>query len=477
MNKNIKNSFKSQTILVASANSALASSGTVLIPSSGNGYNIANGQLAVINKTPDAHVALNTFLTATNDVAGTGPNTVASLPLIQIVQGTPVSTDIRGVRFDTAEYSHPPVVASKVINGKNPIVFTGKATKVGLRSAFLVGDVAAQTDAVVPADLTYYQMHLQFESSRRDWEFSHRNHDQISVDFTTPNYTATPSITDKTSHFLSNIAARLNMNSELFTYRPSQFIGRKPFVCFGVNLDGTASGGVAISGISAGTSITFMTRAGVNYTYTADAAFVATLTEAVAQASGSGVAALDTSSKLMPINLAAATGLGTTAVGAGIDALLVVALDEPLAFVTDRHKTIRIRLRLGLSENWGTLVARPEIVKPEEQEGQGRLWQLAYDQRAAHFRRSMQWIGNNIDFINVPDYIDPSLTYNAYIILHRDDMYVGDNYDQEHNHELIILVPSSNSTVTTSLNAILAPWLNSGTMEKLSTFATAPDLF
>lgn len=456
---NRTNQPKVDTFIVASGNQAFPTGGDPLVPATGNAMGVANGQIAVV----DADTGL--FLTA--------GDTAADSPRIKIVQGTPNSADISGLDGNSAAYSDKPYVSSYVIDSNFAITATAKAQSVQTRSAFLLGDTAANAGSITPLDLTQYKMNLTFDGRRQNKAYSSHGFDSTIAYYTTPDYT-TLGTTNSLDHLVKNVAYQLNINSAAVDHIPVKYGARKPFIAFAVRVDTVAAGaGTALSALAAGTPFNFMVRNGQTLTYTPDAAFIATITEAIANS------ALAAGSTIEVIDLSDA---GATANRA--EAILLVALDESgRAVVEDREPTTRVRLRVGVANQFnGTSVSLVEASFPNEDEGTGRYWNLEYKLNAKHNVWSQEWVGLSNQLIVPPNYIDETQEYNAFIIEHHNVKPEVNDFTYTNMQRIIILVPAtagaSEANTLGSLNSTLAVWLRSASkLEKVITPATAPAIF
>ena len=439
---------------------------------SGNDVNINDGQLGVISWDETSHLGKGTFLTDTNNEAGSGANTASDVKKIKIIQGTPNSSDISGMTAISGSYGYPAYIESTVIDSANPITFVGKAFATPLRSAWVAGEAIAQNDSFPnPADDTEYILRIAMEGVRHNKFFGTRNTDQVDVIVKTPTFSTLGLSTQaaKTDWMVQNLVYKANLNSKQISFSSSPYAGSKPFIAFGIDVGGGS--GTALSAISAGTPFNFLTRNGITYSYTPDATFVATIAEIVANSD------LTTSSTIEVVNL-------STAGAAGNEAILVVALDSSQAVVEDREPRNKVRLRVGLNETLyqaGNITYLVEASKPFEGQGQGRFYALQYKDRAKGQVFTEQWMGMTNTFLTSPDYISETQEYNVFIIGNGHEENVNYSHTVKNPSHTFILVPSSSgasaSNTLADLNAILAPWLNSCTFEKKDTPATGSNLF
>lgn len=444
-----------------------------IYPASGNDININDGQLGVISWDDTSHLPKGTFLSATNNNAGDGANTKSDVRAIKLIQGTANSADISVFGAVDAGYLQPPYVESLVIDSDNKITFVGKAAATPLRSAFVIGEDIAQTDSFPnPADSTEYILRVAFEGTRHDKWYGTRNTDQIDVTVTTPTFASLGLSTQatKTDWLVQQLVYNANLQSRQVKISSSPYVGNKPFIAFALDLNGGGTG-TALSAISAGVPFNFMTRNSVTYSYTPDAAFVATIAQVIANSD------VTSSTEIGVVDL-------STAGAQAHDMILIVALDSTTAVVEDRERRNKVRLRVGLNEalyQAGNLTYLIEASKPFDGQGQGRYYAIQYKDRAKKRIWSEQWMGMTNTFLTSPDYIVESQEYNVFIIGHGEEHYNNYSNMVKNPAHTFLMVPSSSgvgaSNTITDLNAILTPWLNSCTFEYKDTDATGSNLF
>jgi hypothetical protein len=463
---------QSETWLIASGNQGLAS-GT-LFPASGSSSSIAAGQLGIVNWDNGSHLAKGTFLTATNNAAGTGVNTKTSVGAIKLIQGTANSANFSGLDALSNVYSEPSYIASQIIYGDDKIEFVGTASNVGRRSAFVAGAAVAGTTSIFPVDDTEFTMHVAFHSTRRNKIFGTRNTDMVTLSTLTPTF-ADIGLTTKASKvdwIIQNLVFDSALRSGAVNLVDYPGANNKPFVAFAVDLDGGGTG-TALSAIVAGTPFNFVTKNGVTYSYTPDAQFVATITESIANSS------LLTTSEIGVVDLSTA--------GAQLhDAILVVALDENInGVVTDKEVRQKVRLQVSMNKamyqasNNTYLVESSRYIDPQ---GVGRNLQIMYSDRAKKQVWSEQEFGTTREFLTSPDYINEAGTYNMFTI-YSDRNWVTDEGRTEHRGDVTtILIPSTtagvgSATTVTALNTVLQPWLDSVGYKNKITDASGGALF
>ena len=460
---------KSETIIVASANSALATSG-VLVPATGNALNLADGQIAVVSDSRGANVPKGTFLDA--------GDLVADAPVVRIVQGTPNSSDLRKVG-NFSQTGHKAFVESAPIDGKNTLSFTGKIAALPSFNTHVIGDAAANAGAITVLDEQVYELNVGFVGTRHDKYFSSTGKDSARVSFETPDYSVLAP-TNSLDHLVQNLCFNGNLYSSAMNMGSHKTFGNKPFVMFAVS--STAVSGVALSAITAGTttSVPFMTHSGVTYNFEFGEAEQAAIADVVANS------VLATTATIVPINRS------TAGSALNADVILVMALDVEEALVDDRVKEVKVALEIGYAEGFNAAtninLNKQEPSLAYEGIGSGRNWLLQYRELAGNQVWSQQVRPHMNFMIEPPVYIDPTLDYSAFILEHYEDFRATNEFTDRRFHRTIILIPAdasagttSNATLLTSLNAILSPWLDSvadaGRMERTETPATLPAYF
>ncbi|MCJ8334969.1 MAG: hypothetical protein MJH10_12060 [Epibacterium sp.] len=464
----MKPQTKATRVLVASGNQALATGD--LIPASGYTMGVANGQLGLVSLT-DAHANLdkNEFLGPTNNTAGTGVNTVSDVADVKFVVGTPASADISNMNSMTQGYSHKKFIESFPISANDRISFLGTAAVSRSRSAALLGAAVGGAGSF-PVDAgTNYKLSVSFDSVRRDATHgTNTNSDTIYPYATTPaSWTSIGITTDaeRTDWIIQNLVYTTNVNSKyLKNSLPS---GNKPVIAFALDLDGGGNG-VAISAISAGTSIDFMVRNGQTLSYTADQAFVDTLTKLVADT------AVTNSTEIGVVDL--------TAAAQAHDHLLLVALDEDRAVVEDREESVAVRLNVGPNEAlYNSDSLNVDVIEVILGLNDGLTLSTMFKKEAKQHDWSPQWMGLTTNFIDTPNYFVESASYNTFIINHQTAQIVREGFTEEQQRVSMICVPSTNgvgeATTISGLNAVATPWLNSMPNITVDTDAAGTNLF
>lgn len=434
---------KSETFLVASGDQALVAAGTDIVNPASFALNIADGQLAVVCASHDSTTR------AFGETIGAA-DTPLTVPTIQIFQGTPNSANIRNVHPIDA-VSDKAVVKSQKITPKNSLLFTGRVSAAPLLNAWVVGGTGGAITSVDSAD---YAMNVQFVSHRNDKYFGAHGEEDFTVNFSTPDYTALGTVSPL-DHLVKNLVYTANLNSAALRFNnPASRRGNKNFIAFAVSEAG--AGGTAINpGVSivAGTPITVaVDAAGNNVQFTPDAAFVATMTELLANATN-----------LTNASTIEVADLSTAGAAADADTIVLVAVDHQLAIARDDIPQVKVRLRVGLEyvSFDANPVLKEQVSVPFEGQGQGRKMKLWYESRAGlniYTAQNRHW--GPQEYITPPSYIDESVLYNAYIIEHRDSFLVPASHEVDWFHRTIILVPTADTTTIASLNTLFSPYLD-----------------
>lgn len=471
MNNTFAMQPRPETILVASANSALAS-GTLINTATG-AINLTDGQLGLLSAKHGQGVAYNTFLTA--------GQTVANARFVRLVQGTPNSGNVSDSNGTPGQ--HLPYVQSPIIDGKSAITVTGKVAAAPSYSAWVIGDVAANAGAIAVSDETEYLMHVGFTGVRNDREFSVSGIETLSVSYTTPNYTSLGT-TNSRDHLLKNVAYSVNKSSRMLGIRQAGAQhGNRNIIALAVNLAGGAGSLTGNSVTTAGSQSTAVVDlqtgsgnpvASLPVYYDGSTTYSITVDDTLRETFDNLVAntVLAAASTIEVINLATA---GSAAAGAGTlsaDAIILIGTDSVLAQVNDTEERIKTRIHVGLEYNYNSLSPnKQEGSNAYEGAGSGRVWQLRSDRYHKVNQYTQQTLPYMEDFIQVPDYVDPTKNYNVYIIENIQENNVNYSHTAYNPNRTILLVENTSTlgtglaSVVTSLNAIVDPWLDSAEVE------------
>lgn len=419
---------KSETILVATAGQALLATGDLVNPSS-SALNIANGQLGAV-------VATHNSATRAYGAMLQAGDTAAQVDTIQLVQGTPNSSNINNV-YPISAIGHKEVVRSQKIYAKNGLLMTAKVCEVPLLDVHLVGGTGG---AITVQDQADYALNIQFVSTRNDKYFSAHGNENLSINFTTPNYTVL-STTSGLDHLVKNLVYQANLNSAALNFNnPASRRGNKNFIAFAVDVSGGGTG-ITLEDIEVGVAFTVaVDSAGNNVQYTPDDAFVASIQELV------------TNSILTNASTIEVANLTTAGSVAYADCIVLVSQDHSLAIARDDISQTKVRLRVGLEYKSFVASTPPNVsreVKAYEGQGQGRKWKLQYESRAALniFTAQNRHQGPQ-EYITPPTYIDEDTNYTAYILEHNDSYNVQASHTSTYYHRTIILVPCTEQAET-----------------------------
>ena len=440
-----------QVFLIGSGNQALVASGN--LDTAGNSLNIANSQFGVLSQDHAGTISQDNFITA-----GTTATQVAA---IQVVQGTPNSSQINKV--------NPFGVNDKAVVRSHTI----ERDKIRSVSTLKYAPASYSTRVIRAlsgvANDTRYKAVIGLEGVRTDLVFG-MNRDNITAVQNTP-ATAPTNVND---YLLQNLALSFNRSSEVVgAASPGVFsAGNRPFFVFGLKVAGGA--GTAIGTMTSSTAAfnvaKYTTASGstVQVTYTPNQTFINTLTQVLAQ----------------DVALASATieNLGNVTPGsaATVDALLVVGFDEGQALAFDNIKETKVRVaNFGISGGVaGALTyTTEEVCEAFEGRNSGRQLLLSYKDRAALqvFNMQNHVIGSEY-FIEAPNYIDEDKNYTVTVIEHYGTESTLNNTAQFPKQTVIALeaaisnptataatgytVATSDSTTVTGLNNTLGAWLS-----------------
>lgn len=432
-----KNNRSVEQILVAKNNQVLindvangatlpsgsaASANTPLMNSNGT-VNLSAGQLGIFDNTGFGTVAQNAAIAV--------GNTITNSPEIYIAQGT-AQSQTPGVGNYPLTNNRPYEKSSPII-GANSVIYTAKVCAMPTFSTWEVSGVNV-------ASSTEYAVKIAFRGRRQDEQNSTHGTSSINPNFVTPDYTIVTSIVNGTDHVLKNIAYQINRSSRAFNVSRPSFGARMPVVAFAVDSTGAATG-VAISALTVGTVLNVFIS-GNQKTLTITPEILNTLT-----------VGLGASEKIVNINL---TTAGTLVAGA--DKLVIMALDEELAF-KDKIAQKKIRLDVGLSRGFDVAATAVQVVKPYEGEGQSRQWQLYYE--ATSGQRKYAQYSQLYPVIEYPTDIVENEVYTAFIIEHFRNDQISFAETTQAGYKTIVLVPCCDSDTIDSFRRIFEPWLTS----------------
>lgn len=442
---NFNNKRPVESFLVAlAAQTTMPTSGTIS-NSSNLDVNLANGQLGIVSAGLGGSVAMNTFLGATP--------TMAQAPQIRILQGTAYSDN-------TLTYSatHPltirPYEQSSLIDGRNPVTVTKQAYVAPEHDVWVIGNTVGQSGAVNVAKETEYEVAVGFRGRRIQEFYSCEEASYLRAKVTTPDFSALSySTAEATDWILTKLAWDINKNSSAFVVDPRR-PNKAPIVA--LLIDTTGTDGLAIGGVDpivAGDVVSVVSTANGLRNITLTAAMANSIKDAATTITGDAIA--DVTWSILTIDPADA---GSATGGLG-DMLMLVALDETLAFVDDIPQVkvaLEVSLPLGFNH---TTVRYQRANELKEGEGTARQMELLYQATQGQRKYNLQ----HEDY-PIPQHPSPILsteTYNMYSILHSNYSQVDVINRVDSPFRDIVLIPSSNTTLVSAFDAAINAWLAS----------------
>lgn len=439
--------------LVAKGNQALATNGDALF--TGNAINLADGQLGVLD------VKTNKFING-------GSPTLTSNPAIKLLAGTPTSADFsKNYGWHIGEVK--PFLETPTIDASHTVQsFTASLTPVQSNSAVYI-DGFSNGELSTATVIKNYAVNILFRSVRKDRDYGN-NIDKLIASYDAP--TASNTLyngydgTNKKSFILAKLINRINAQSKLNTLQPqwANIAAKKHVIALGINLDGTATGTQTIAGITSSSSINVMTTTNGTLTIKSNAGIVQALHNFIQKK------LVVTGTAAYPLAEIVNVDVDTSNSGK-IDGILLIALDHDTAVAYDDIYAVKptIDVTVGGFTSYGITNVSPAI----EPGGSGRLFKIAFDERAYAQYGNHQLTGFADELIKTPSYIDETKSYSAYII----DLYNKDEkYDDSIHHQTRIwillettfnagsadagIVPSITATSTvTDLTNTLGSWL------------------
>ena len=442
-----------QEYFLVAKSSDLAGNNTALFTN--NAINLADGQLGILD------VSDNTFVT--------GSNTISQVPAIKILAGTSTSADFsKNYGWHVGEVK--PFLETPTIDASHEVQsFTASLTPVQSNSAVYIDGVSTPEVSTATA-IKNYAVNVLFRSVRKDRDYGN-NIDKLITSYDTP--TAANTVfnaydpDNKKSFVLAKLIGRINAQSKLNTLQPqwANIAAKKHVIALGINLDGTGTG-TAIAGIKTGDSINVMTTTNGTLAVTATAGMVQALHNFIQKKLVVTGAAYPLA-EVITVNV-------DTVNGGDIDGILLVALDHDTAVAYDDIYGVKptIDVTVGGFTDY-TVTTVSSAIEPG---GSGRLFKIAFDERAYAQYGNHQLTGFADELIKTPSYIDETKSYSAYII----DLYNKDEkYDDSIHHQTRIwillettlntstatadagIIPTiTETTLVSDLNTALGPWLN-----------------
>ncbi len=433
--------------LVAKNSTTLATDGSALFTD--NAINLTDGQLGILD------VSDNTFVT--------GSNTVSQVPAIKLLAGTPTSADFsKNYGWHIGEVK--PFLETPTIDASHSVQsFTASLTPVQSNSAVYIDGVSvpvASTATVVQK----YAVNILFRSVRKDRDYGN-NIDKLITSYDTPTTLVGSNDAEKKSYVLAKLIGRINAQSKLNNLQPqwANIAAKKHVIALGINLDGTGTG-TAIAGIAVGDSINVMNSTNGTLTIKATAGMVQTLHNFIQKKLVVTGTAAYPLAEIINVNV-------DTVNGGDIDGILLVALDHDTAVAYDDIYGVKptIDVTVGGFTSYATTTVSSAI----EPGGSGRLFKIAFDERAYAQYGNHQLTGFADELIKTPSYIDETKSYIAYIL----DLYNKDEkFDDSIHHQTRIwiltestfntpkadagiVVTPGNATLITALNTFFGGWL------------------
>jgi len=436
--------------LVAKGNQGLPTDNGDFI--TGNAVNLGDGQIGILD-------------VKTNKLVKGSDVTVANYPAIKLVAGTPTSADFsKNYGWHVGEVK--PFLETPIIDGSHTVQsVTASLTPVQSNSAVYIDGVSVPVASTATVKQNY-AINILFRSVRKDRDYGN-NIDKLITSYDTPLTLVGSTDAEKKSYVLAKLIGRINAQSKLNNLQPqwANIAAKKHVVALGINLDGTGTG-TAIAGIKTGDSINVMSTTNGTLAITVTAGMVQTLHNFIQKE-------LIVSGAAYPLAEIITVDVDTVN-GGDIDGILLVALDHDLAVAYDDIYGVKPTIDVtvgGFTTYYTTTVS--SAVEPG---GSGRLFKIAFDERAFAQYGNHQLTGFADELIKTPSYIDETKSYSAYII----DLYNKDEkFDDSIHHQTRIwillettlntstatadagIIPTiTETTLVTDLNTALGPWLN-----------------
>jgi hypothetical protein len=436
--------------LVAKGNAGLPNDGIDFL--SGNGVALADGQLGILD-------------VKTNKLIKNSSATVATNPAIKLVAGTPTSADFsKNYGWHIGEVK--PFLETPIIDRSHSIQsFAASLTPVQSNSAVYI-DGFSDGELSTATAIKNYAVNILFRSVRKDRDYGN-NIDKLITSYDAP--TASNTLYNgydgpgKKSFVLAKLINRINAQSKLNTLQPqwANIAAKKHVIALGINLDGTATGTQLVSSVKIGTALNVMTTTNGTLSIMPTAGIVQALHNFIDK-------------KLVNLNAEIVNVNVDTSNESKIDGILLIALDHDTAVAYDDIYAVKptIDVTVGGFTSYATTTVSSAI----EPGGSGRLFKIAFDERAFAQYGNHQLTGFADELIKTPSYIDETKSYTAYII----DLYNKDEkFDDSIHHQTRIwillettlstaadagagIVPTiTETTLVSDLATYFRPWLNS----------------
>jgi hypothetical protein len=425
--------------LVAKGNQALATDDANFL--SGNGVALADGQLGVLN------VKTNKFING-------GSPTVTTDPAIKILAGTPTSADFsKNYGWHIGEVK--PFLETPIIDASHEVQsFTASLTPVQSNSAVYIDGVSTPVASTATVKQNY-AINILFRSVRKDRDYGN-NIDKLITSYETPLTTLVGNdAPQQKSYVLAKLIGRINAQSKLNTLQPqwANIAAKKHVIALGINLDGSAAGTQTIAGITSTSSIDVMTTTNGTLTISSNAGIVQTLHNFIQKKLVVTGTAAYPLAKIVNVNV-------DTVNSGDIDGILLIALDHDTAVAYDDIYAVKptIDVTVGGFTSYTTTTVSSAV----EPGGSGRLFKIAFDERAFAQYGNHQLTGFADELIKTPSYIDETKSYSAYII----DLYNKDEkFDDSIHHQtrIWILLETTLNTSTATADAGIIPAITATT--------------
>jgi len=420
-----------ETFLVASGNAALyntAGSGNSINNLSTGAVRLANGQLGIFSASSFGSVGLNIATDATP--------TVTEAPVIYIAQGTADSANPAQAHANRVfPLFARPFERSQDIDAEGRIIATYQAYAAPTNAVWVVGDTGAlATGGIVVLDETEYALTIAYRGRIMDEYYNSQATASYLPNFVTPNYT-TLGTAEPLDHLVQNLVWSINRNSRILGYKDG---GVEPVIALALDLTGTV--GTDVSAATAGDFLPIVTTNLGIKGITLDANMIATLT-----------AALPSGATVVNVNLS------TAGTADAAQAFAIVALDRNLSY-EDRVPQVKIDIELGLRSGFDfatTQYARTS--RAFEGEGVGRTLALVYE--ATHGQRKYTLRHTEDPYINFPNPVSTTGSYNVINILNYSTSSIGSLSQTEGVQRTMVLVPTADSTTQTQFSNALSSWL------------------
>ena len=436
--------------LVAKGNQGLPTDNADFL--SGNGVALADGQIGILD-------------VKSNKLVKGADVTVSNYPAIKLVAGTPTSADFsKNYGWHIGEVK--PFLETPIIDGSHTVQsVTASLTPVQSNSAVYI-DGFSDGELSTATAIKNYAVNILFRSVRKDRDYGN-NIDKLITSYDTPLTLVGSTDAEKKSYVLAKLIGRINAQSKLNTLQPqwANIAAKKHVIALGINLDGTGTG-TAVAGIKTGDSINVMTTTNGTLAITVTAGMVQALHNFI-QKELIVTGAAYPLAEIITVNV-------DTVNGGDIDGILLVALDHDTAVAYDDIYAVKptIDVTVGGFTSYNVTTVSSAI----EPGGSGRLFKIAFDERAYAQYGNHQLTGFADELIKTPSYIDETKSYSAYII----DLYNKDEkYDDSIHHQTRIwillettlntstatadagIIPTiTETTLVSDLNTALGPWLN-----------------